>query len=126
MASSLKKVLHKIAVGFGHSGRIEGVYIEVEGGYERMLKYAQLRHAQNANPRRDAYKLMEYNCVHFAVAVVKAAGVASHVFSRDPRPNAYIGVFRDDFPDLDYDPKTGEMKIETAEENEEEKKGWFE
>ena len=30
----------------------------------------------------------------------------------DPRPNSYIGEFRDDYRDLDYSPKTKTLKIE--------------
>jgi hypothetical protein len=30
----------------------------------------------------------------------------------DPRPNSYIGEFRDDYPDLDYIPRTRQLTIE--------------
>jgi hypothetical protein len=30
----------------------------------------------------------------------------------DPRPNSYIGEFRDDYRDLDYSPKTKLLRIE--------------
>lgn len=34
----------------------------------------------------------------------------------DPRPNSYIGEFRDEYPDLDYNPRTRELNIEGVEE----------
>lgn len=108
---SLKAPLHRIALKAGHGGRIEGVYIEVESGFEQMLKYAQLRELQNNNPKRERYGLLSYSCVHFAKEVVAAAGVDTP-WMLDPRPNSYIGEFRDDYPDLDYFPRTRELKIE--------------
>ena len=33
-----------------------------------------------------------------------------------PRPNAYIGEFRDEFPDLDYYPRIRELKLELEDE----------
>jgi hypothetical protein len=113
--SSLVKPLHRIAVAAGHSGRIQGVYIEVEGGFPLMLKYAELRMSQNSNPARAPYDLLTNSCVHFAKDVVAAAGIETP-WLLDPRPNSYIGEFRDDYPDLDYNPRTRELNIEGMEE----------
>jgi len=30
----------------------------------------------------------------------------------DPRPNSYMGEFREDYPDLDYSPKERVLRIE--------------
>jgi hypothetical protein len=108
---SLRKPLHQIAVKAGQSGRIQGVYIEVENGFSSMLAYAQLRESQNANPKRKTYDLLTHSCVHFVKDVVATAGVETP-WMIDPRPNSYIGEFRDDYPDLDYVPRTRELKIE--------------
>jgi hypothetical protein len=102
---SLGAVLLAIARKAGQGGRIQGVYIEVPGKFAAMSKYAQLRQKQNSNPKRAPYSLWTNSCVHFVKSVVKAAGVATP-WMLDPRPNSYIGEFRSDFPDLDYDARS--------------------
>jgi hypothetical protein len=108
---SLRRPLHEIAVKAGQAGRIQGVYIEIEHGFAPMLAYAQLRESQNANPRRKPYDLLTHSCVHFVKDFVASAGVDTP-WMLDPRPNSYIGEFRDDYPDLDYAPRTRDLKIE--------------
>lgn len=112
---SLVKPLHKIAVAAGGGGRIQAVCIHVEAGYDKMLKYAQLRESQNNNPGRKPYALLTHSCVHFTIDTCRAAGIDTP-WSLDPRPNAYIGEFRDEFPDLDYYPRTRELKLELEDE----------
>lgn len=56
-----------------------------------------------------------FSCVHFTIDTCKAAGIDTP-WSLDPRPNAYIGEFRDEFPDLDYYPRTRELKLELEDE----------
>ena len=80
-----------------------------------MLKYAELRMSQNNTPTRPPYNLLTNSCVHFAKDVVAAAGIDTP-WMLDPRPNSYIGEFRDDYPDLDYDPRTRALVIEGMEE----------
>jgi hypothetical protein len=99
--ASLKKPLNYISRISGQSGRIHGVYIEVENKYQAMLDYAMQRKAQNANPNRKPYDLSTNSCIHFTKKVTEAAGVDTP-WMIDPRPNSYIGEFRDDFPDLDF------------------------
>jgi hypothetical protein len=111
VSESLRKPLHEISIRAGHGGRIEGVYIEVEDGFGRMLAYAELRESQNVSPKRTPYGLLTNSCVHFAKNVVAAAGIETP-WMIDPRPNSYIGEFRDDYPDVDYSPRTGQLKIE--------------
>ena len=41
--------------------------------------------------------------------ITERAGVATP-WIVDPRPNSYMGKFRDDFPDLDY--KNGALRVE--------------
>jgi hypothetical protein len=53
---------------------------------------------------------MSNSCVHFVKGVVEAAGVATP-WMLDPRPNSYIGEFRSDFADVDFDPHTRELTI---------------
>jgi hypothetical protein len=108
---SLRTPLHEIAVKAGQSGRIHGVYIAIEHGFASMLAYAQLRESQNINPMRRPYDILNYSCIHFVKEVVASAGVDTP-WMIDPRPNSYIGKFRDDHPDLDYSPRTRELKVE--------------
>lgn len=77
--------------------------------------HGQLRESQNRNPRRQRHDLLTYSCVHFTKEVVAAAGIETP-WMLDPRPNSYIGEFRDDYPDLDYYPRTRELKIEARAE----------
>lgn len=109
VVSSLKKPLDFISRISGQSGRIQEVYIEVENKYQAMLDYAIKRKSQNANPKRKPYDLASNSCIHFTKKVTEAAGVETP-WMIDPRPNSYIGEFRDDFPDLDY--KSNRLKIE--------------
>ncbi len=98
---SLIKPLHAISIASGQKGRIKGVFIEVSDKYQSMLDYATARKSQNANPKRQPYDLLSNSCIHFVKDVTEIAGVDTP-WMIDPRPNAYIGEFRDDFPDLDY------------------------
>lgn len=107
---SLKAVLKAIAKASGQGGRIEGVYIEVPGKFNDMLKYAQAMEKENANPKRVPYDLLSNSCVHFAKRVVEKGG-ATTPWMVDPRPTSYIGEFRDDYPDVDYDAKTNVLKL---------------
>jgi hypothetical protein len=54
------------------------------------------------------------SCVHFVKEVVATAGIDTP-WMLDPRPTSYIGEFRDDHPDLDYNPRTRELTIELPE-----------
>ena len=107
--SSLMKPLSFISRISGQSGRIHGVYIEVENKYDAMLAYAELRKSQNAFPNRRPYDLISNSCIHFVKEITERAGVATP-WIVDPRPNSYMGKFRDDFPDLDY--KNGALRVE--------------
>ena len=107
--SSLKKPLAFISRISGQSGRIQGVYIEVENKYQAMLNYATNRKSQNSNPARTPYDLTSNSCIHFVKKVTEVAGVDTP-WMVDPRPNSYMGEFRDDFKDLDY--KDNRLKIE--------------
>lgn len=98
---SLKKPLSFISEISGQSGRIQGVYIEVENKYDAMLGHAELRKSQNTFPNRKPYNLMTNSCIHFVKEITVRAGIATP-WMVDPRPNSYMGEFRDDFPDLDY------------------------
>ena len=66
-----------------------------------MLKHAELKKSNNANPNRRPYDLLTNSCIHFVKEITEKAGVSTP-WIVDPRPNSYIGEFRNDFPDLDY------------------------
>lgn len=107
--ASLKKPLDFISRISGQAGRIQGVFIQVENKYQAMLNYATARKSQNSNPKRTPYDLTTNSCIHFSKKVTEAAGVQTP-WMVDPRPNSYMGEFRDDYYDLDY--KNGRLKIE--------------
>jgi hypothetical protein len=99
--ASLKKPLSFISRNSGQSGSIQGVYIEVENKYDIILAHAEMKKSQNTNPARIPYSLTSNSCIHFVKELTERAGVQTP-WIVDPRPNSYIGEFRDDFPDLDY------------------------
>src|SRR5262245_38443385 len=66
-----------------------------------MLQYAQQRAKQNNDPRRESYAIAGNSYIHFARAVVAAAGRETPSLI-DPTPNCYIDGLRDEYPDLDY------------------------
>jgi len=99
--NSLKKPLSFISRVSGQSGRIEGVYIEVNGKYDSMLRHAELRKSQNSFAKRKPYDLLTNSCIHFVKEITEKAGISTP-WMADPRPNSYIGEFRDDFLDLDF------------------------
>lgn len=70
------------------------------------------RKSLNTLPQRKQYDLTSNSCIHFVKWVVKAAGKDTP-WMFDPRPNSYIGEFRDDYRDLDYSPNTRILKIES-------------
>jgi len=109
--TSLKKTLQKISKESGQSGAIQGVFIEVENKFDAMLEYAQRRKSQNAFAKRKPYDLFFNSCIHFVKDITKIAGVDTP-WMIDPRPNSYIGEFREDYPDLDYSKKKNKLIIE--------------
>jgi hypothetical protein len=109
--STLKQTLSFISRVSGQSGKIHGVYLEVKNKYDAMLEYAELRKSQNIQLSRRPYDLLTNSCVHFVKQTCEKAGVSTP-WMIDPRPNSYIGEFRDDFPDLDYDYEKNLLEIE--------------
>jgi hypothetical protein len=105
----LKKTLSFISRISGQSGRIHGVYIEVENKYDATLKHAELRKSQNSNPKRKPYDIVTNICIHFVKEITEKAGISTP-WMVNPRPNSYIGEFRDDYPDLDF--RNGALVIE--------------
>lgn len=112
--ASLIKVLAVIASKGGHGTRIAGAYIEAPGKFADFHTYAEFRQSLNNVPTRDKYSIWSYSCLHFMRSTAEKSGkpMPSVV---DPTPSAYIERVRAVYPDLDYDPKTGELKIEDAE-----------
>lgn len=109
--TSLKKPLHRIARVAGQSGNIRGVFLTVENKFQAMLKYAQDRKAQNRTASRRPYSLTSNSCIHFVKKVVEVAGLEPP-WMIDPRPTSYVGEFRDDYPDLDYNYSSRTLTIE--------------
>jgi len=108
---SLKASLRKISKIAGQYSKIQGAYIEAHGKFGAMLDYAEHRKWQNANPQRKPYSILSNSCIHFVKDMASKAGITTP-WIVDPRPNSYIGEFRHDFLDLDYDPKIDTLVIE--------------
>ncbi len=109
--ASLKVPLRQISKIAGQYSKIEGAYIEAQGKFGAMLDYSEHRKGQNANPKRAPYSILSNSCIHFVKGLATVAGVATP-WMVDPRPNSYIGEFRDEFSDLNYDPKIDTLTIE--------------
>ncbi len=109
--SSLKPILKKISAIAGHGGRIQGVYIEVGGVFSVVDESIRIKKSQNTTDTRPPYDLTSNSCVHFVKKAVDRAGVPTP-WIVDPRPNSYIGEFRGEYPDLDYDPEINRLIIE--------------
>lgn len=104
--AALEPLLRRISTESGQGGRIEGVFIERANTFEAMLSYAEARRRENTNASRQPYTLTGNNCAHFVRQVLDAAGIPTP-WIVDPRPNSFIGEFRDDYPDLDYSQRGG-------------------
>lgn len=109
--SSLIPPLQKICEKSGQDSRIEGVFIETSNVFSKLNQMILVRKFQNNFPKRKPYDLTSNSCIHFVKWVVKASGKDTP-WMVDPRPNSYIGEFRDDYRDLDYSPKTKVLRIE--------------
>jgi hypothetical protein len=109
--ASLKPVLDKISRVAGQNGRVWGVYMEVDGKFDAMVQYAELRKNENIMPNRRPYSLTNNSCLHFSKEVTRRGGVGMP-WLIDPRPVVYIGKLRDEFPDLDYGAGAGVLTIE--------------
>ena len=107
---SLTAVFQNISRVAGQRGRVSSVYIETSGKYNDMLAYAQRRVRENKNPNRVPYNIMEHSCVHFAMEVVKAAGIKQEASVLDARPISYIDRLRESYPDVELN--SGRLTIE--------------
>lgn len=110
---SLVPVLHKISSRAGKGSKIEGVFLESQGSFVKLNNKAMTIKDQNKNPKRIPYNITTNSCIHFVKKLVELAGKETP-WMIDPRPNSYIGEFRDDYPDLDYTPKNRSLYIETV------------
>lgn len=111
--SSLIPVLHKISNRAGKGSRIEGVFLESLNSFSKLNNRALAVKGQNKNPKRRAYDITSNSCIHFVKKLVELAGKETP-WMIDPRPNSYIGEFREDYRDLDYIPTTRSLSIETV------------
>ncbi len=67
---SLDKVFGAISQIAGDGGKIEGAYVE-SNEFEAMNDYAQSLMAENENPEREPYNIINNNCSTFAEDVLK-------------------------------------------------------
>lgn len=111
IVSSILPIVRKISRDSGQTGRIIGVYLEVEAVFSRLENAISIRKFRNIDDNREPYDLTNNSCIHFVKWVVELAGLDAP-WMLDPRPNSYIGEFRDDYLDLDYNPKTDKLTIE--------------
>ncbi|MGF1727867.1 hypothetical protein [Photobacterium nomapromontoriensis] len=108
---SLVPIFDKLCRVAGKGSRIEGVYIEASGVFDRLNRQVISQKSMNNNPKRKEYNLTSNSCIHFVKRLVSLAGKDTP-WMMDPRPNSYIGEFRDDYRDLDFNPKTKELNVE--------------
>ncbi len=109
---SLVSVMRRICNVAGKGSRAEGVFLESEGVFDNLVERIQLQKSQNNNPNRKPYNVVSNSCIHFVKRIVERAELDAP-WMIDPRPNSYIGEFRDEHLDLDYLPKEGLLRIES-------------
>ncbi len=112
-AESLNKVMGEISEIAGHGGRIEGAYIESDK-FKEMNDYAQSKKAENNDPDRKEYSIMNNNCGTFATDVVKQDPEVKKKAPTiiDPRPNSIVKEYQDNFKPVTYNPKTKKTILE--------------
>ncbi len=122
---SLNKVLGRISEKAGQGGAIEGAY--VEGDFTKMNDYAQEK-LKESNPQykeydkdRKPYSLTGNNCGTFGCDVLKqdsdAKKKAPWIFN--PTPNNIAEEYQDNFPAVNYNPKTKTTTSEIYKKKEE-------
>ncbi|MCH8498300.1 MAG: hypothetical protein LAT63_07470 [Marinobacter sp.] len=111
---SLRAPLRRISALAGQMSRIQGVLIGVGDTFEAMESYAQQRKMLNNTPSRTPYHLTRNSCIHFVKGVARAGGVSTP-WMIDPRPNGYIGRFRREFRDIDYDYSADRLVLQQLE-----------
>ncbi|QLE84788.1 hypothetical protein FLM48_06635 [Shewanella sp. Scap07] len=109
--NSLVPVLKKVSNKAGKGSRVEGVFLEAAGVFEKLNQRVAAQKSQNSNPARKKYDLTKNSCIHFVKRLVEAAGKETP-WMIDPRPNSYIGEFRDEYRDLDFFPTMNRLVIE--------------
>ncbi|MFB9057512.1 toxin TcdB middle/N-terminal domain-containing protein [Mariniflexile ostreae] len=111
--ASLNKILGQISKASGQNGRIQGAY--VTGDFDKMNEYAQGKLNESSDPNhtdykkdREPYSLIGNNCGTFGCDVLKqdegAKKKAPWIFN--PTPNNIAEEYQDNFPKVDYTPKT--------------------
>lgn len=111
--SSLIPILHKISARAGKGSKIEGVFLESNNSFAKLNISALAIKSQNKNKKRKKYDIASNSCIHFVKKLVALAGKKTP-WMIDPRPNSYIGEFRNDYRDLDYSPKSKTLVIESV------------
>lgn len=111
VVSSLIAPLQRLSDIAGQCGHLRAVVIEADSAFKKLDEKILLRKVQNNNPNRKPYDLVTNSCIHFVKWVVDASGNQSP-WMIDPRPNSYIGEFRENYPDLDYLPRQKILRIE--------------
>lgn len=109
--SSLIAPLHRVSEVASQGGKLEAVFLETKDVFSKLNQMILVRKSQNNNPKRKPYDLTSNSCIHFVKWVVKSSGNKTP-WMMDPRPNSYIGEFKDDYRDLDYSPRTKVLRIE--------------
>ena len=110
--ASLNKVLGQISKKSGQGGRIQGAY--VVGDFDLMNDYAQEKlkesnsQYEDYDKERASYGLFDNNCGTFGCDVLKqdpeAKKQAPWIFN--PTPDNIGEEYQDNFPKVDYNPKT--------------------
>ncbi|TCH97413.1 hypothetical protein EJV46_14860 [Roseococcus sp. SYP-B2431] len=110
--STLKSVMHAVSQKAGHGGSISAAWIAAPGKFGDMQKYADDRIKQNSVSTRESYGFFTNSCLHLMKGTMEAAGIDTPILV-NPSPVSYIAEIRDDFPQLDYNPRTKVLKLDS-------------
>lgn len=109
--ASLNKVLGQLSKRAGEGGRIRGAYI-VSDQNKEMEEYADKKEAENKDPNRKEYSLMNNNCGTFASDVVDQDEDVKKPWIVWPAPNNIVSDYVDEGnAEVDYAPEKGTTTI---------------
>jgi hypothetical protein len=117
---TLQKAVREVAKANG-TKTAWGTYMLAPEKFNNMLAIAKHRDAQDKDPKRKPYHPFKFNCLHFAMQVVEAAGIPSPRVPLDDvnvwaLPKPYMqDLLLPKFPDLKYVDAKLEIRYEPEE-----------
>lgn len=103
-STSLNTVLAVLSNAAGQGGRIDGAYIPSDK-FKEMNDFAKERLAQNSNPNRETYGLLENNCGTFASDTVRQDPNVSRPWIINPSPVNIVSEYQEEgYKKIEYVP----------------------